>query len=82
MSRTVSGDLKEDPAEIVARLEKLAAKHDIEFNGDTEAGYAKGKGFLVEYQVQGRFCTLTCKKKPMLLPWSVVENAMNKVLGD
>lgn len=82
MTRSVTGQLKEDPAEIVERLYKLAHKHDIEFQGDTVKGYAKGKGFHVIYEVAGLSCTLTVTKKPMLIPWGLVENQLEKLFNN
>lgn len=81
MSRSVTGQLKEDPQEIVQKLYKLAKKHDIEFEGDTCTGFAKGKGFHVEYTVEGTECTLTVTKKPMLIPWSLVEAQLEKLFS-
>ena len=79
--RSVSGELTEDPQVIVEKLYKLANKHDIEFQGDHEKGFAKGKGFNVEYVVEGTMCTLTVTKKPMLIPWSLVERQLEKLFN-
>jgi len=57
-------------------------KHDVEFSGDVEKGYAKGKGFHVEYVVLGESCTLTVTKKPMLIPWSLVEHQLEKLFNE
>lgn len=82
MTRSVTGRLKEDPQLIVERLIRLADKHDVEFEGDSEKGYAKGKGFHVEYLVIGESCTLTVTKKPLLIPWSLVESQLEKLFND
>ena len=81
MTRSVTGELKEDPDVIVQKLYRMAQKHDVEFQGDTETGYAKGKGFHVEYKVDGTMCTLTVTKKPMLIPWSLVEHQLEKLFS-
>ncbi|RLT99949.1 MAG: hypothetical protein D9N11_13660 [Ketobacter sp.] len=82
MTRSVTGRLKEDPKVIVERLVRLAVKHDVEFEGDSEKGFAKGKGFHVEYIVVGESCTLTVTKKPMLIPWALVESQLEKLFND
>ncbi len=79
MSRSVVGELQEDPAVVVERLRKLATKNKIKFDGDVTQGCAEGKGFKAIYKVEGNRCTLTVTKKPMLVPWSVVENAIGKL---
>jgi len=81
MSRSVTGQLKENPQLIIERLHRLAAKHDVEFKGDSEQGYAKGKGFHVEYSIVGASCTLTVTKKPLLIPWSLVESQLEKLFN-
>ncbi|MAR93080.1 MAG: hypothetical protein CML06_19715 [Pseudomonadales bacterium] len=82
MSRSVTGRLPEDPVVILERLNELAAEHNVEFEGDHESGYARGKGFHMEYVVEGEFCTLTVTKKPMLIPWTLVERQMEKLFND
>lgn len=79
MSKSVSGELKEDPAKAVERVRQLADEHNIEFSGDECRGAAHGKGFHIEYLIEGQHCTLTVKKKPMLVPWAVVEKSLAKV---
>lgn len=81
MSRSVTGELPIEAEVIVEKLRELAVKHDIEFSGDVETGYARGKGFHVEYVVVGMRCTLTVTKKPLLIPWSLVESQLHKLFN-
>jgi len=81
MSRSVTGELPEEAEILVEKLRKLAVKHDIEFDGDTSRGYARGKGFHVEYRVMGKKCTLTVTKKPLLVPWGLVEAQLHKLFN-
>jgi len=82
MTRSVTGELKENPDVIVQKLYKMAQKHDVEFQGDSATGFAKGKGFHVEYKVEGTMCTLTVTKKPMLIPWALVESQLEKLFNN
>ena len=79
--RSVTGELPEDPQVIVDKLHELADHHNIEFKGDIESGYAKGKGFNIEYVVNSTQCTLTVTKKPLLIPWCLVENQLEKLFN-
>ena len=79
MSRSITGTLPESPEVLIGKLEKAAKKHDIHFEGDNSHGFAKGKGFLVKYQIAGDQCTLTVTKKPFIVPWGVVERALAKI---
>lgn len=81
MSRSVTGELPISADVIVDKLKELAVKHNIEFSGDVDKGYAKGKGFHVEYVVKGTSCTLTVTKKPLLVPWSLVEAQLHKLFN-
>lgn len=81
MSRSVTGDLPIAPEIIIEKLEKLAVKHAVEFSGTVERGYARGKGFHVEYVVVGTRCTLTVTKKPLLVPWALVEAQLHKLFS-
>ncbi len=79
MTRTVTGTLPESAESVIRKLEKAALRYDVEFKGDVSKGYARGKGFHVDYIIVGERCTLTVTKKPMLVPWSVVERALAKI---
>ncbi len=79
MSVYVTVELKEDTKEFLDKLCKWATDNSIEFQGDTEKGYAKGWGFHAEYIVDGDQYTLTVKKKPLLVTWSMVEDGLKKI---
>ncbi len=79
MSVSVSGELPLPVEELLEKLYELAGKHDVEFQGDNHKGYAKGKGFHVHYVIDGNQCTLTVTKKPLLVPWSLVERSLKKL---
>jgi len=81
MTRSVTGELPIAPEVILEKLETLAVKHNIEFSGSVEKGYARGKGFHVEYVVVGTRCTLTVTKKPLLVPWALVEAQLHKLFS-
>lgn len=80
MSRSVTGTLPDSVEVLLDKLEKFADKNNIHFEGDSAEGQAKGKGFNIKYHVTGDQCTLTVTKKPLLVPWSVIEAALAKVL--
>lgn len=79
MTRSVTGPLPESAETVVIKLEKLATRYEVEFRGDVNRGYARGKGFHVDYVIVGERCTLTVTRKPMLVPWSVVEKALARI---
>ena len=81
MSRSVTGELPISPSIILEKLHELSIKHNVEFSGNEATGYARGKGFHVEYLVEGTRCTLTVTKKPLLVPWALVEAQLHKLFN-
>lgn len=81
MSRSVTGPMPESADVVIAKLRKLAVKHNVEFVGDTLQGYVNGKGFHLKYVINGMQCTLTVTKKPLLVPWSLVESQLHKLFA-
>lgn len=79
MSRSVSGELPMPIEEAIEKLEHLAEKYSVQFKGDKNKGFAKGKGFHITYEMQGKHCTLTVTKKPVFIPWSVIEKQLAKL---
>ncbi len=81
MSRSITGTLPEPAIVLVEQLEKAAKKNGIHIEGDGSFGNAKGKGFHVKYHVEGDQCTVVVTKKPLLIPWAIVESALAKIFA-
>ena len=79
MSRSVTGKLPIPIEEALEKLETLAKKYSVEFHGDKHKGFAKGRGFHITYEMDGSDCTLTVLKKPIFIPWAVIEKQLGKV---
>jgi hypothetical protein len=79
MSRSVTGPLPDTADVVIGKLRALAERHDVEFEGDVFKGYANGKGFHITYLIAGADVTVTVTKKPLLVPWSVVEKALDRL---
>ena len=73
MSKSFDVPLTGDPEALVAQAEKAARKAGAEFSGDTSAGRFAGSGVEGEYTVHGDTITVTINKKPLIAPWSLVE---------
>lgn len=79
MSRSVTGELPIPVEEALEKLQELATKYSVEFKGDKKTGYAKGRGFHISYEMEGKNCTLTVSKKPLFIPWGVIEKQLEKL---
>ncbi|MCG8669228.1 MAG: hypothetical protein MI867_07415 [Pseudomonadales bacterium] len=79
MSRSITGELPIPVEEAIEKLHVLAEKFSVEFKGDKKKGFAKGRGFYITYEMNGKNCTLTVSKKPIFIPWSVIEKQLEKL---
>lgn len=79
MSRSITGELPMPVEQLLEKLQFLAGKHDVKFVGDQQQGYAQGKGFHIDYFIEGKQCTLTVTRKPIFVPWKAVEKALSKL---
>lgn len=58
---------------------KRLASNGLDIKGDS--GYTEHKKFGVQYDYKDEVLTLELKKKPMLIPTSVIRNALIRQLG-
>jgi len=79
MSRSITTVLPESVEVLLEKLHHMAHKHEFLVEGDVHAGFAKGKGFHIDYKVLGESCTLTVLKKPLFVPWVAVEKMLAKM---
>lgn len=66
------------PAVSVAELLETAPDYGVAIDGDEKEGVFEGRGFAGEYKVRRGTVTLTIKKKPFLVPWSLVESGIKQ----
>lgn len=80
MSRTFSGTLPLPADELMEKLQELCDQYSIDFQGDECRGEAQGKGFHLSYEIEGEDYTINVLKKPMVVPWSLLESQMKTAL--
>ena len=73
MSKSFDIPLTGDAAALVAKAEQVAREAGAEFSGDARAGRFAASGVEGEYTVQSDTITVTITKKPIIAPWSLVE---------
>ena len=78
MARTIVVAVSGDPARWFDRARKTAAAKGLRIEGTPETGTFAGMGFTGSYALEGARLTLEIASKPMLVPWSMVENAVRK----
>jgi hypothetical protein len=78
MSRRIEIPLHEDASQLLERAREAALKYGARVAGDGERGEFAGKGIHGAYAIDGGRLAITISKKPMLLPWSVIEKTVRK----
>ncbi len=73
MSKSFDIPLTGDAGALVAKAEETARQAGAEFSGDTSSGRFAASGVEGQYTVKGDTITVTITKKPMVAPWSLVE---------
>jgi len=64
----------------VAKIKASAEKNHVHLSGDHVAGEFNVKGIEGRYQVEGNLLKLTVEKKPILIPWALIESKMKEFL--
>jgi hypothetical protein len=73
MGRSFRLPLKGDPDALASQAEQVARQAGADFVGDGKAGRFAAKGVEGRYEVQGDSIMVTITKKPLVAPWSLVE---------
>ena len=73
MSKHFSVKITGDAQAAVAKFKSTAKKNDVLLEGDHLAGQFNGKGIEGRYDINGDILTIYIEKKPVLIPWSLIE---------
>lgn len=76
MSKQFAITLTSDAHEVVDRFKATAQKNNFQFSGNERLGQFSGKGIEGQYAIKGNLLTITIGKKPMLIPWSLIESTV------
>jgi hypothetical protein len=74
--KTYQFALSKNPAVVIESARKKASTNGVDFHGDESAGHFAGKGLQGSYRIEGTQLSLTIAKKPMILPWGVIESSI------
>jgi len=78
MSKSFSVPFTGDPSSLLERARKAAADNGAQVVGDTNKGTFSGRGVEGSYTVSGNIVNVTVDKKPMIIPWSLVESQLRQ----
>ncbi len=73
MAKTFSYAITEDPQQLITKVKQIASEKGIDVSGDHQQGSLSGQGVNADYLLQDSILTITVQKKPLIVPWSMVE---------
>ncbi len=71
--KSIKVKIFDHPDQLITKAKKEAEKNGLQFLGDTDRGIIKGFGIEADYIFQEDILTVTVFRKPILLPWTKVE---------
>lgn len=78
MSKSFSVNFSGDATSLLERARKAAADNGAQVSGDANQGTFSGRGVEGSYTVSGNTVNVTVDKKPMIIPWSLVESQLKQ----
>ncbi|HFD11944.1 MAG TPA: hypothetical protein ENJ32_05705 [Crenotrichaceae bacterium] len=82
MAKSFTYTINENPQEILNKVRLIASEKGIDVSGDHQKGQLSGQGINADYVMQDSTLTITVQKKPMIVPWSMVEKMVAKFVDN
>lgn len=82
MSKIFTYTIEEDPQQIINKARLIASERGIDVTGDHQQGSLSGQGLIADYLLQDSTLTITVRKKPLIVPWSVVEKLVARFVDN
>jgi hypothetical protein len=76
MSKKFELVLSVSPSDFLHKARSSAQSSGVELNGDESGGRFSGKGIEGAYEIQGNVLAIRILKKPLLMPWALIEMAV------
>lgn len=76
MSKFLEVRLSQTPDEFLPKAKAAAQANGVHLTGDHEAGRFNGRGIVGAYRIDGDTLAIHIQKKPMIMPWTLIESAV------
>lgn len=73
--------LKSSAEEVVAKAKTAAKSNGVAMEGDQSKGRFNGQGVEGQYHIEGSTLTIKITKKPLIVPWSLLETKIKNFFG-
>ncbi|MHA2068535.1 MAG: hypothetical protein ACXABY_29585 [Candidatus Thorarchaeota archaeon] len=83
MSKEFVYRLKGEPEEMFRELSQLASENGWDLQGNADRGRFSGLSgaLLGHYEVRGNDLSIVIESKPLIAPWSMIENKLDSYFG-
>ncbi|QSA97686.1 hypothetical protein [Methylococcus sp. EFPC2] len=79
MSKIITIKLADrSPEHLVGKARNQAGQNGLNFTGDVNTGHFHGRGLEGRYHIHGDHLRITILRKPLILPWSLVETTIHQ----
>lgn len=78
MSKSFHVRLKTDPELVISKAKVAASKNGVLLDGSAEVGQFTGHGIVGQYRISDNNLSIEISKKPMIMPWSLIESTIRK----
>ncbi len=76
MSKFLEVRLSQTPDVFLPRAKETARANGVHLTGDHEAGRFNGRGIEGAYRIDGDTLAIHIRKKPLIMPWTMIEAAV------
>lgn len=76
MSRVFEVTLPKTASEFLSDAKKSARSNGVHLIGDEFSGRFTGKGIEGAYRIEGNKLAISIVKKPLIMPWPLIESAV------
>lgn len=73
--------LKLKAEEVVAKAKAASKSNGVTMEGDHSKGHFNGQGVEGNYHIEGSTLTIRITKKPLIVPWSLLETKIKNFFG-
>lgn len=77
-TKTFAFQLTHEASAVVEKARKAAAGNGVKFEGDDHQGRFAGHGIEGSYAIEDATLTVQISRKPIIMPWSMIETSMRK----
>ncbi len=78
MAKIFSFPVTGDPQQLISKVKQVASEKGIDVSGDHQQGSLSGQGVNADYLLEDSILTITVQKKPLIVPWTMVEKMVAK----